>query len=170
MTNRPDGFRSHNTGTRERIASKSSSVRRTPAARAMASRWSTALVEPPIAIVTAIAFSNAWRVSSWRGRRSWRIAATSASADRAALSAFSASSAAIVEECGRLMPIASKADDIVFAVNIPPHEPAPGHARRSTSRSSPASMRPALNSPTASNTLTMVRSRPAWRPGLIVPP
>jgi len=66
--------------------------------------------------------------------------------------------------------MASKIDDIVFAVNIPPQEPAPGHARRSTSRSSAASMRPAAYSPTASNTLTTVRSRPAWCPGLIVPP
>src|SRR5207253_3837569 len=66
--------------------------------------------------------------------------------------------------------MASKIEDMVFAVNIPPHDPAPGHARRSTSRSSAASMRPAEYSPTASNTLTTVRSRPAWCPGLIVPP
>ena len=59
---------------------------------------------------------------------------------------------------------------MVLAVNMPPHEPAPGHARRSTSSSSAASIRPAEYSPTASNTLTTVRSRPAWRPGLIVPP
>src|SRR6059036_1973995 len=66
--------------------------------------------------------------------------------------------------------MASKIEDMVFAVNIPPHDPAPGHARRSTSSSSAASMRPAEYSPTASNTLTTVRSRPAWCPGLIVPP
>ena len=169
-TKRPDGFRSHNTGTRVRMASKSSSVRGTPAARAIARKWSTALVEPPIAIVTAIAFSNALRVRICRGRRSRPMAETSISAERAALSAFSASSAAMVDEYGRLRPIASNAEDIVFAVNIPPHEPAPGHARRSTSSSSAASIRPALNSPTASKTLTTVRSRPAYRPGLMVPP
>src|SRR6266480_6967707 len=66
--------------------------------------------------------------------------------------------------------MASKIEDMVFAVNIPPHDPAPGHARRSTSRSSAASMRPAEYSPTASNTLTTVRSRPAWCPGVVVPP
>ena len=54
----------------------------------------------------------------------------------AALSAFSASSAAIVEEYGRLMPIASIAEDMVLAVYIPPQEPAPGQAWRSTSSSS----------------------------------
>src|SRR3546814_16134255 len=48
--------------------------------------------------LTAIAFSNAWRVRIWRGRTSRRIAAPSASADRAALSVFSASSAAMVGE------------------------------------------------------------------------
>jgi hypothetical protein len=64
----------------------------------MASRCSTALVEPPIAIVTAIPFSKAWRVMIWRGRRWAATACTSAAADAAALPAFSASSAAIVEE------------------------------------------------------------------------
>src|SRR5216117_2582905 len=50
VTNFPDGFRSHSTGTRARIVSKSSSVSRTPAAWAIARRCSTALVEPPMAI------------------------------------------------------------------------------------------------------------------------
>src|SRR5438445_536749 len=56
VTKRPDGFRSHSTGTRARIASKSSRASGTCVAWAMASRWSTALVDPPIASVTAIAF------------------------------------------------------------------------------------------------------------------
>ena len=137
---------------------------------AMASRWSTALVEPPTAITTAIAFSKASRVRIWRGRRPALIAATSTLADSAALSAFSSSSAAMVDEQGRLMPIASMTDDMVLAVYIPPQEPAPGQAFRSTSSSSAASIFPAACSPTASNTLTMVRSRPAWCPGLMVPP
>ena len=98
MTNRPDGFRSHSTGTLRRIVSKSSSARATPAARAIASRCSTALVEPPSAMTTAMAFSNALRVRMCRGRRCRRTASTSASPERAALSAFSASSAAMVEE------------------------------------------------------------------------
>ena len=59
------------------------------------------------------------------------------------------------------MPIASNTDDMVLAVNIPPHDPLPGHARRSTSSSSRSSILPALCWPTASNALTTVRSRPA---------
>ena len=91
-------------------------------------------------------------------------------ADSAALSAFSPSSAAIVEEPGRLMPIASNAEDIVFAVYIPPHAPAPGIAFLSIASSSSFGSRPASNWPRASNTLTIVRSLPPWQPGLIVPP
>src|SRR6266568_4528843 len=85
VTNFPDGFRSHSPGTRARIVSKSSRARCTSAAWAMASRCSTALVEPPMAMVTAMAFSNAWRVRICRGRRSRAIASTSTVADRAAL-------------------------------------------------------------------------------------
>ena len=123
-------------------------------------------------MTTAIPFSNAWRVRICRGSEAaagWPPPAPRA--DSAALSAFSASSAAMVEEPGRLMPMASNAEDIVLAVNIPPHEPLPGagvaldleqlRARRCV---------PALNWPTASKTLTTVRSRPCRWPGLMVPP
>ena len=68
------------------------------------------------------------------------------------------------------MPIASIAEDMVLAVNMPPHEPLPGQAWRSTSSSSRSSIRPALNCPTASKALTTVRSRPCRWPGLMVPP
>jgi hypothetical protein len=58
------------------------------------------------------------------------------------------------------MPMASKALDMVLAVYMPPQDPAPGQAWRSTASSSSSEMRPALYSPTASKALTMVRSRP----------
>ena len=58
------------------------------------------------------------------------------------------------------MPIASIAEDMVFAVNIPPHAPAPGHARRSTSRRSASLSLCALYCPTASKALTTVRASP----------
>ena len=44
------------------MRSKSSSFRSTPMRRAIAIRWITALVEPPIAAFTRIAFSKAARV------------------------------------------------------------------------------------------------------------
>ncbi len=58
----PLGRRSASTGTRAPMRVKSSSSSGTPAACAIASRCSTALVEPPSAIVTTMAFSNASRV------------------------------------------------------------------------------------------------------------
>ena len=56
------------------------------------------------------------------------------------------------------MPSASNDELIVFAVYMPPQEPEPGMQRRSISLKSVASRRPAVNSPTASNAETMVRS------------
>ena len=61
-----------------------------------------------------------------RGRIWFRTASASTTAEYFVLSFFSSSSAAMVEETGRLSPIASIADDIVLAVYIPPQDPAPG--------------------------------------------
>ena len=58
------------------------------------------------------------------------------------------------------MPSASKAELIVLAVYMPPHEPLPGMARRSIWQKSSSLILPAENWPTASNTLTMLRSWP----------
>ena len=103
----------------------------TPAAEAMARKCSTALVEPPVAITSAIAFSIDLRVMMSRGLRSFLTACISTRADSAAESAFSASGAAICEEPSRLMPSASKEELIVLAVYWPPHAPTDGHALRS---------------------------------------
>ena len=64
----PCGLVSAMCGTRAAIRLKSSSSRSTRASAAMASRCSTALVEPPRAIVTAMAFSNASLVRICRAR------------------------------------------------------------------------------------------------------
>ena len=160
MTYFPEGFKSQRTGTRGRIFSKSSIVSGTRAACAIARRCRTAFVEPPVAITTAMAFSNAFRVRIWLGRIWRRMASVSARADSAVLSSFSDSPAVIVEEYGRLMPMASMAEDIVFAVYMPPQEPTPGQEWRSISRSSASPIRPALYSPTASKALTTVRFLP----------
>ena len=66
----PHGFMSARSGVRELILSKSSSVRVTPASRATARRWSTAFVDPPVAMTARIAFSIAGRVMICRGRTS----------------------------------------------------------------------------------------------------
>ena len=111
----------------------------------MASRCNTALVEPPTAMITLMAFSNASRVMRSSGRMLAAIASTNTSAERAALSAFSGSSAAMVELPGRLRPMASMAELIVLAVNMPPQLPAPGQAFFSTAVSCSLSMVPAAN-------------------------
>ena len=58
------------------------------------------------------------------------------------------------------MPSASNDEDMVLAVYMPPHEPGPGMARRSIWQKSSSLILPAENLPTASNTLTMLRSSP----------
>jgi hypothetical protein len=64
----------------------------------MARKWSTALVDPPTAMMTEMAFSMLWRVMMSRGRMLAWMASAKTLADWAALSAFSSSSAAMVEE------------------------------------------------------------------------
>uniref|UniRef100_A0A0A9UKJ9 Uncharacterized protein n=1 Tax=Arundo donax TaxID=35708 RepID=A0A0A9UKJ9_ARUDO len=60
---------------------------------------------------------------------------------------FSGSSAGVEELYGRLMPMVSIADAIVFAVYIPPHAPAPGHELRSTFFLCSSLIEPLTNSP-----------------------
>ena len=81
-----------------------------------------------------------------------------------------AETAGIDELPVRLIPSASIDDAMVFAVYMPPHEPAPGIAVRSTSLSRALSIFPALYCPTASKTLTISTSCPRHTPGRIVPP
>ena len=135
----------------------------------MARKCSTALVEPPVAMMRATAFSIDLRVMMSRGRRLSLIALTSAVADAAAESAFSGSGEAICDEPKRLMPSASNDDDMVLAVYMPPQAPTDGQAFFSMPMKSSSFILPALNEPTASNTLTTVRSCPFQRPGLMVP-
>lgn len=64
-------------------------------------------------------------------------------------SRFSCESAGAEDDPGSDIPIASIADAIVFAVYMPPHAPAPGHAFRMTSLRSPSSIVPLTASPYA---------------------
>ena len=77
----PWGLVSAMWGTLAATRLKSSSSRSTSASWAMASRWSTALVEPPRAMTTAMAFSKASLVMIWRGRMFWRSSSTTALPD-----------------------------------------------------------------------------------------
>jgi len=61
-------------------------------------------------------------------------------------------------------------DAIVFAVNIPPQDPAPGQAWRSISSSSASLISPVATEPTPSKTFWMVISRPSCSPGMMDPP
>lgn len=116
------------------------------------------------------AFSIDWRVMMLRGFRSRFTASTSTRADSAAEPTFSSSGLAIVDEYSSDMPSASKEEDMVLAVYMPPQEPDEGQALRSMPSKSSWLMRPAVNSPTASKLDTMVRSFPFQCPGLMVPP
>ncbi len=127
------------------------------------------MVEPPVAITTAIAFSIDLRVMMSRGRSCCLIALTSTRAESAAESAFSGSGEAICELPRRLMPSASNDDDIVFAVYWPPHAPTDGQAFFSMPSKSSCDILPAVNAPTASNGETIVSFWPFQVPGLIVP-
>ena len=89
------------------------------------------MVEPPVAITSAIAFSIDLRVMMSRGFKLRLIASTSTRAESAAESAFSLSGEAICELPSRLNPSASNDDDIVFAVYMPPQAPTLGQALRS---------------------------------------
>src|ERR1700731_695644 len=121
-------------------------------------------------MITATAFSIDFRVMMSRGFRSALTASTSTCAEAAAEVTFSSSGLAIVDEYSSDMPSASNDELIVLALYIPPHEPLLGQALRSMPLKSASLMRPAVNSPTASNDETIVRSLPFQLPGLIVPP
>ena len=59
---------------------------------------------------------------------------------------------------------------IVFAVNMPPHAPAPGQLRRTISPYSSSVMAPASRCPSASKEETTSSRSPFRRPGAMVPP
>mmetsp|Transcript_19205 Transcript_19205/g.30505 ORF Transcript_19205/g.30505 Transcript_19205/m.30505 type:complete len:209 (+) Transcript_19205:517-1143(+) len=147
MTYLPLGLRSAINGTFWLILLKASSSSSTPAARAIAKRWSTAFVDPPRAIVSTIEFSNAALDIISLGFRS------SSRRFLIAFPAFIHSSCFILEsagyelECGNAIPIASIAQAMVLAVYIPPHAPGPGHEFRTISFRSSSLTSPAINCP-----------------------
>ena len=124
----PLGRRSASTGTRLPISVKSSSESSTPMVLAMASRCSTALVDPPRAMTTVMAFSNASRVMMSEGLMSFAISSCTAAPAARQSSSLVLETAFCAELSGRLSPSASMAEAMVLAVYMPPQEPGPGIA------------------------------------------
>src|ERR1700751_3269966 len=100
-------------------------------------------------MATVMAFSNdsLERISEGRIRLFTRLR-TAAPAPRQSAS-FSSEIAAWAELLGKLIPRASIAEAIVFAVYIPPQEPGPGIAQDSTCSSSSFEIFPFERAPTA---------------------
>jgi len=90
------GFRSASSGVRRLTRSKSSIDSGMRASRASASRWSTALVDPPVAATAAMAFSKEARVSRWSGRRPSRSSWTASAPAARVASSLRRSSAGMV--------------------------------------------------------------------------
>ena len=125
----------------------------------MASRCSTALVEPPNAMTTAIAFSKASLVMMSRAVIPRRSSSTTAAPDSRAYRSRRRSGAGGAALPGRDMPIASAALAMVLAVYMPPHAPSPGQMERSMVSTSSRLISPRAHAPTASNASMMV----TWR-------
>ncbi len=106
------------TGTRRLYRSKSARPMSCPARRAMAIRWMMALVEQPIAMATAIAFSNASRVWMRCGVRSSHTMSTIRRPDSEARRMCPASAAGMLLPPGSTMPTASAMAVMVEAVPI----------------------------------------------------
>ena len=87
------------------------------------------MVDPPRAIITAMAFSNAALVMICRGRMPARSSAITDRPDAKAKSSRRRSTAGGRCSCpGGTCPRASATAAMVLAVNIPAHEPSVGHA------------------------------------------
>mmetsp|Transcript_8681 Transcript_8681/g.24800 ORF Transcript_8681/g.24800 Transcript_8681/m.24800 type:complete len:233 (-) Transcript_8681:429-1127(-) len=146
-------------------------VRSTPTLWAMAIMWSTALVEPPVIMMRVMAFSNAALVMMSLGLMSFSSKFRMAWPTILHSSTLSGSSAGMLEEYGRVIPRASAAEAIVFAVYMPPHAPCPGQAFCTMSSLSSLSMRPAARLPNVWKAETMSIGSPLQDlPARMVPP
>ena len=92
-TKRPNGFRSATIGVRAEIASKSSIVKSISSSFAIATRWRTPFVEPPVAATEAAAFSSDAFVMICEGRTSRRDEVDASRPASAEASSFERSSA-----------------------------------------------------------------------------
>ena len=127
------------------------------------------MVEPPSAMTTVMAFSNASIVMMSRAVMPLRSSSTTASPDLRAYSSRRRSGAGGAAEPGRLMPSASAADAMVLAVYMPPQAPSPGQMARSILSTSSRVIRPLMQAPTASKASMIVTSLPSTLPGMVEP-
>ncbi len=126
-------------------------------------------MEPPSAITTAMAFSNASRVMTWRAVMPCRSISTTACPERCAKPSRRRSTAGGAAEPGSDIPSASPTEAIVLAVYMPPQAPSPGQMARSIRSTSSRVIFPARQAPTASNASMMVTSWPSTEPGIVEP-
>ena len=129
----------HSTGTLRDSRSISSMVNGTPPSWAAASRCSTVLVDPPMAMSSIIAFSNAAIVATPRGSADassfWYQRLVISTMVRPACRNSSRRSACVASTVplpGSARPNASARQFMEFAVNMPEHDPQVGQALRST--------------------------------------
>ena len=116
--------------------------------------WRTAFVDPPRAITIVIAFSKASFVIISDGFISFSSRSIIAIPASTQSWFFDEETASWLELPGRLIPNASIAEAIVFAVYIPPHEPGPSTDISSKWINSSLLIIPFENSPTFSETVT----------------
>ena len=117
-----------------------------PARPAMAIKWIIALVEPPIAISTAVALSKAASVMISRGFKSSHTISTIRRPQAEAIKACAVSTAGIEEAPGRVIPRASDSAIMVAAVPITIQVPAERDMPPTTFSIFSSSIRPARRS------------------------
>ena len=166
----PLGRISQRCGVLRATSSKVLSGKGRPASLAMASRCRTVLDEPPRAMSTVIAFSNASRVRMSEGFRSSLTKPTTLPPLFFAILALEDETAKAVAHPGSDRPMDSATQAMVLAVYIPLHEPHPGKARSSICLSSSMPILPADSSPTASKIAVTSTFLPLYKPERMGPP
>src|SRR5882672_6798339 len=152
------------------MRSQSSGSSLTPTWRATALRWMGALVEPPIAEQTTMAFSKAARVMMSDGFRSSRTISTIRLPVRYAIWPRSLCTAGMAAQPGSIMPSASASEFMVVAVPMVLQKPGDGAEEATISTYSFQSILPADLSFLASHLIVPepVR-RPLYQPLSIGP-
>ena len=143
IRNLPDGVMLAITGTWREISSKRCMSRGMPARRAMAMTWMMALVEPPSAMWTRMALSNAAGVKILSGVKSSHTISTARRPLAAHMRGWLASGAGIDDAPGNDRPSASVIAIMVAAVPITMQVPNERAMPPSISFHSSSPMRPA---------------------------